>query len=138
MDYRKSEAGFTFISMMLALFIFIVTLPFLHFLLTNVRVEPLSSDVKVQQFYLLLRNDFLKAKDVTSSGDVIYLQLETGEIATIEQYNELIRRQVAGKGHEIYLRDVKQFQLEELHYGIKTVVTTNEGKTYEKTIAFYE
>lgn len=134
----KNEAGFTFISMMLALFILIMIVPLIHLLLTNVRIEPLSSDVKVQQFYLLLRNDFLKAKDVTSNGDIIYLQLETGEIATIERYNELIRRQVQGRGHEIYLRNVKQFQLEELHYGIKTAVTTTEGKTYEKTIAFYE
>lgn len=137
-DLHGNESGFTFISMMLALVILIIAVPLIHSLLTNVRMENLAPDLKVQQLYLLLRNDFLMAEEVTVHSDTIYVQLTTGETATIEQYHDSIRRRVERKGHEIYLRDVKHFQLEQNRFGINVIVTTNEGVTYAKTIAIYE
>ena len=55
----------------------------------------------------------------------------------MEHYKNVIRRQVKG-GHEIYLRDVQDFQIEPLPYGGKIIITMETGGIYEKNFDFYK
>jgi|SRR5690625_3503293 len=133
----NNERGMTFISMFLTLVIIAITLPFLIYFLQNIHTSTYKEDMSVQQFFIFVRNDAISAKHVYSKQNRLLFDLKSGEQAKIEYYPKLIRRQVDGKGHEIYLRDIESFSIQPLSYGSKLVVTTLKGETYEKTIAHY-
>ena len=130
-----NERGFTFSEMLLTLMIISITMPIIVYLFQLIQVDTDETDLAMMQFFIYLRDDVLRAESVSVTESEMYFQLSTGETVKIERYNDLIRRQVDGKGHEIYARDVKEFHLERLSYGTKVFITTIEGKTYEKIIA---
>lgn len=138
MHTKQSNKGFTFVSMLFALMVISMTLPLLTAFLKSISFSASYDLTSVQHFFYFLRNDLLKAVSFfVNNNNQLYFELNTGEIVIIEQYGSLIRKQVDGKGHEVYLRDVKNFSLKDLSYGIKVTVETIQGDAYEKTIVFY-
>src|SRR5690625_2999072 len=133
----NNNKGFTFISVMFTLFIILITLPFVGYLLKNSSNTEQFEDISVQQFFIFIRNEIIYAKDTYVEDNKLVLKTKDEEIAKMEQYKNTIRRQMKGR-HEIYLRDVHEFILEPMTYGVKVTVTTESGGTYEKRFAFYK
>lgn len=141
MDCRKNEAGFTFISMLLIISLLAVSLPFIAYLIKSADFYSNYDELTVQQFFKFLRDDTMNAVDYDVSSNTLYLSLNSGQTAVIEKYEEdriQARRQVDGKGHEIYLMDIMDLKFEKLPYGFRTTVITRQGVPYEKTITFYQ
>lgn len=80
----------------------------------------------------------MQATAYKADNKKVVLDLPEGKKATLEWYNDLIQRQVDGKGFEVFLRDVKGVQFSALSYGVHVTITTLQGAHYEKTIVFYE
>lgn len=141
--YRKNEQGFTFFSMLLTMTILFITLPLLAYLLQTANYSSNYNEISTQHFFSFLQNDVIHANDYTVKDDTIELTVqekcekEDAVIATFEQYGKLIRRQVDGSGHEFYLRDVEDFTVKLLSYGMHVNILTLQGEHYEKTIVFY-
>ncbi|WP_461180551.1 competence type IV pilus minor pilin ComGF [Virgibacillus kimchii] len=137
---QKNERGFTFIHLLLAVSILSISLPFLSYLLQAAADQNNYNDISVQQFFQYMRNEVIQAVDyqICSHPPELVLELKNGDTASIEQYEDLIRRQLNGTGHEVYLRDVAHMQLVELDYGFQINITTLEGDMHEKSIVFYE
>ena len=138
MDIRKNESGTTFLSVLITFVIVIITLPILVYLLTYVEPVKHNNELAVNQFFMFLRNDVLTSEHVYSDDNKMYFLLSTGEIAHIEQYQNVIRRQINGRGHEIYIRNIDSFTLQPISFGTWVTITTEEGEVYEKKIAHYE
>ena len=132
-----SNNGFTLMSVMFTLFIILLTLPFIGYLLKNSSNTEQYEDISVQQFFIFLRNDIIYAKDTYIENNILFLKTKEDEKAKMEHYKNVIRRQVKG-GHEIYLRDVQDFQIEPLPYGGKIIITMETGGIYEKNFDFYK
>lgn len=116
-----------------------ITLPLLVYLLTYVQPVKHNNELSVNQFFIFLRNDVLTSEQVyTDDDNKMYFLLPTDEVAHIEQYQNVIRRQVNGRGHEIYLRDIDSFTLQPISFGTQVTIVTKEGREYEKKIAHYE
>ncbi|MFD2133537.1 competence type IV pilus minor pilin ComGF [Pseudogracilibacillus auburnensis] len=126
------------IELLLTLMIITMTLPFVALFFSYINTPSFEEDMSIQQFFIFLRNDALLADNVYSENNKLFFNLTTNEIAKIEYYPSLIRRQVNGKGHEIYVRDIASLTIESLPYGSKIIVQTVKGETYEKTIAHYD
>src|SRR5699024_3004794 len=139
MAHRKNEQGFTFFSMLVTITIWFTTLPLLGYLLKSVNYSSNYDDVPVQQFFHFLQNDVTNSFDYDVRDDTITLHIpgEEEAIASIRQYKQLVRRQVDGKGHEIYLQDIKDFTITSLAYGFHVSILSLQGEHYEKTIVFY-
>ncbi|MEI3611718.1 ComGF family competence protein [Pseudogracilibacillus sp. SO30301A] len=138
-DIRKSENGATFLSILITFVIVMITLPLLVYLLTYVQPVKHNNELSVNQFFIFLRNDVLTSEQVyTDDDNKMYFLLPTDEVAHIEQYQNVIRRQVNGRGHEIYLRDIDSFTLQPISFGTQVTIVTKEGREYEKKIAHYE
>ncbi|MEW9677522.1 ComGF family competence protein [Lentibacillus sp. L22] len=135
---NKNKNGFTFITLLVTITILFTTLPFTAYFLQS--IDPYSHDQEraIQQFFYFLRDDVLQATDYAVTPTKLTLKDKNQTTITIEQYQNLIRRQVKGKGHEIYLREVKKVLFEKLPYGIKVSITSAQGETYEKSIMFYQ
>ncbi|HLS60614.1 MAG TPA: ComGF family competence protein [Virgibacillus sp.] len=138
MERMNNNAGFTFISLLITLIIISTTLPLLVQLTKTVSYRTNYSELSIHQFYHFLRDDLIEATAFQVSEHTLKLRLSNGESASYSMYGRLIRRQVDGQGHEIYVRDVKDIIFTELSYGILAEVTSLEGDVYEKVLIFYE
>ncbi|MEI3602708.1 ComGF family competence protein [Oceanobacillus sp. SE10311] len=135
--YVKNEQGFNFISLMTMVTIIFLTLPFLAYALQTVKTTNNYEELAVYELFRFIRDDILKSHDYYIRDHALYLLQEDDETVTISKYDSLIRRQVNGRGHEIYLRGVESLRFKEEPFGIKLVITTEEGATYEKIFTFY-
>lgn len=141
MAFRKNEHGFTFISMLLVLTVISISLPFLAYLTKSANYSTNYDELATNQFFQFLRDDVINATNYRvdpSAPNILILDLDDGTTATIGQYKDLIRRQVDGVGHEIYLRDIKGLAFSTHSYGIRSSITTLQGEYYEKKIIFYK
>ncbi|WP_042145917.1 competence type IV pilus minor pilin ComGF [Paucisalibacillus sp. EB02] len=137
MDYQKNEQGFTFYTLLFALTILIMCIPLYGAILKTLKENSSYNEISIQQVFHFIQQDVIKAINYRAESGKIYLNLYNGETVTIEQYGNLIRRQVDGQGHEIYLRNIQDFQVQTLEYGFNVYITSSEGEQYEKTITFY-
>lgn len=138
MELKNSEHGFTLLSNLLAIFIIGLILPFIINLYQATGNSPsYTKEISIQQFFQFLRDDLANSESYDVENERLILTLYDGTPTTIEKYKDLIRRQVEGKGHEIYLRDIKSVLFEKLTYGIKTTITSFEGDKYVKHIVLY-
>lgn len=133
-EFHKLEAGFTYISSLIRLMIITISLPILLYGLSKVKVIPSEESLMIHQLYFLLQNELYMATHIAHDGKRIYYQLESGEIASIERYQSLLRRRVEGRGHEIYARNIQAVKIESVPYGINMTIETTKGGVYERTL----
>ncbi|WP_156290735.1 competence type IV pilus minor pilin ComGF [Oceanobacillus salinisoli] len=137
MGCLKIEKGFSYVTMLLAITIISMTLPFIGYLIQA--TSQLSSnyhELSTQQFFQFLRDELIQSTEVNIYNNK--MKLTQGEtIATIEHYEDVIRRQVDGTGHEILLRDVQNADFRRSPYGITIQITNSKGEIYDKNIVFY-
>lgn len=138
MDCLKNETGFSFVSLFLMITLICMIMPLSNYLLQISKDDIYDRELTVNEFFRFIRDDLIKSYDYdVVNKSTLQLHQENGEIVTIHQYGNLIRRQVKGLGHEIYFRDVKEIEFYKLETGIKIVLTIKEGMTYERKFAFY-
>ncbi|WP_379601261.1 competence type IV pilus minor pilin ComGF [Oceanobacillus profundus] len=138
MDYKQHEKGFTFITVLCSIVILSVSLPLLGYLLQSMNSKSTYSEISVQQFFQFVRDDIIDATNIYVTNRKLYLvKPHENKTATLELYGTLVRRQVNGKGHEIYLRDVVGISFTPLPYGVQVTVITTSEERYEKKFAYY-
>lgn len=128
----KFEAGFTLISTLSSLSLVLISLPLIYQLVYEVKSIS-KFELSPYKFMIFIKDDIHRSEKIIAKDDKLYFYLASEEIAIIEQYGDLIRRKVDNRGHEIYLRDIKDFQTENLEHGVKIIITSKNGERYEKT-----
>jgi len=138
MPINKNEAGFTMISVLIMFTIIIIMMPFFVYFMQMISPTSYDDELAARQLFIFVRNDAILAEQFYERNNKLYFTVNERETATIEKYQDVIRRQVNRKGHEIYMRNIEQLETESLAHGIRVIVTTITGETYEKTILYYE
>ncbi|GAA0602513.1 competence type IV pilus minor pilin ComGF [Virgibacillus siamensis] len=138
MDTKRNEKGITFISVLLMITVIFLTLPLIGFLTKSMNYTTNYDAMSVQQFFYFLRDDIIASTDIIKiQSDAISLHHFNDSIVTFEKYDDLIRRQVDGKGHEVFLREVQNVNFKKVRNGVHVLITTKQGEQYEKTIRIY-
>ncbi|WP_245690187.1 ComGF family competence protein [Sediminibacillus albus] len=122
--------------MLLSLSILLIMLPFLAFIYDSLHTEDYFDEQSARLFFQLMADEINQSKKVDILNNEITLEKFNKDTVTITRYKDVIRRQVLGAGHEILLRNIQQFDVEELPYGIKVKIVSLEGATYDKTFNF--
>lgn len=137
MVFQSNHRGFTYISVLLSLCIIIATLPIIPYFLGKVNMEEDRTLISVDQFFVTVQNELNVSElvRVDTERNQIYFRLNEGDTGIIEQYETLIRRTGDVKGHEIYLRDVKEMELQLIDYGFLLRIKMMNGEIYEKKFA---
>ncbi|ASN05243.1 competence type IV pilus minor pilin ComGF [Virgibacillus necropolis] len=133
-----NQRGFTLLSMLLTIAIVFITVPFLEYLTKSLSYTTNYTDLSFSQFFHFLRDDLIRSTNYTIGNEVISLNALDGTTVTYEKYQDIIRRQVDGTGHEVVIRNIKSLSFEEISYGIKTIITTLDGIVYEKKYTFFK
>lgn len=141
MVFKRSEAGYTFVSHLLSLLTILIMMPVIILLLQIIRFGPDNSQIDAQQFFDYLHTEALVTERVEidqSKNRLIYKkgpedEFEFDTTVKFEQYKNRIRRTV-NNGNEIYLRSVDTFQITPVSYGFRVKLMMENGEVYEKTI----
>lgn len=134
---QPNDKGFTFLSALLTITILFITLPFTTYLVKGINFTSNYEELSLQQFYYFLRDDVIKSTELIVEPTKVTLQNYDGSLVTIEKYQNLIRRQIDGQGHEIYLRNIQEALFTNTSNGFRVSITSTQGEQYEKTIIFY-
>lgn len=132
-----NKNGFTLVSLLLSLAILSSTLVLIPAIYRLVEEKPNTDELSVRQFFHFLTDEVHENKFDYTTSNSIYLKNESGESVTISSYLKIIRRQINGKGHEILVRNITAFMVQELPYGLRITITIITGDIYEKTISFH-
>lgn len=138
MDIWQNENGFSFVHLFASIAILFLMLPCVAGLINAVQYRSNYEMFSIQQFFQYLQTEMNEAVDFQVNDHILDIRLKNGDIASFEEYTNQIRRRVSGKGHEVYLRDIKHVTFKEMSYGVHTKIDTMDGKQYEKIIFFYE
>lgn len=128
---KVHEHGFTLISTLISLSLVLISLPLLYELMSEVK-NMSKLELSPYKFMVFITEDIHRSEQIIAKNNKLYFYLPSGEVALIEQYDDLIRRQVDNRGHEIYLRDVVKFETNNLDYGVKVIIDFKDGEKYEK------
>lgn len=134
MELVRNDRGFTLINALFRLFLVTLSLPIFIFAFAKLKVLPTEDSLMMYQFFHVLQNEMYMAEEVYQIGNRLYFKLNDYETAMIEKYESFLRRRINNKGHEIYLRDVEDFELETIPYGIKLTIELEKGGVYERTL----
>ncbi len=129
---KRFDEGFTLISTLISLSLVLISLPLIYQLVYEVKSIS-KFELSPYKFMVFIKDDIHRSEQLIAKDNKLYFYLPTNEIATIEQYGKLIRRKVDDRGHEIYLREITNFQTEKLEHGVKVIITSKNGEKYEKT-----
>ncbi|WP_424474875.1 competence type IV pilus minor pilin ComGF [Oceanobacillus kimchii] len=136
----QDNRGFSLISHLLMMTIILITLPFTSYMLHFIETPSAKEELSVHQFFQFIRDDVIRSLHAVATNDKLVLTVPSDlneQTVTYEQFGNLIRRQVDGKGFEIYLRNIAELYFQPLEFGFQIILTTSSGDQYEKTISFY-
>lgn len=134
-----NQKGFTLLSMLLAISILFITVPFLEYLTKSLDYTTNYKDLSFYQLFHFMRDDIIRSTDVEIGKQKISLTAIDGSTVTYEKYNDIIRRQVDGTGHEVFIqKNIEDLSFEKISYGIKAIITTKDGAVYEKKFNVYQ
>ncbi|MBP0724492.1 ComGF family competence protein [Bacillus sp. RG28] len=138
----RNDSGFTLLETIItfSLLVIIVSISSssLHpFIQNNIKNDSLNA-LEWENFIFKLQNDINTGIRVTVSLHRLEVEAADHSISSYEQYQQIIRRQKNGTGHDIALQNIKDLQIYPLSFALLTIkVTDLKGVTYERNLNVY-
>lgn len=133
----RNEEGFTLIESLFSLYIltfvttlFIMLLSTLFFKHNEQAIHPFELENAIIQ----IQNEYREANEWSVDKNSVQMTTRYDELVTYSLYNNLIRRQVAGRGHEVLLQNVSTLKCEQLDNGVKFIIIDLKGKIFVRNI----
>ena len=138
----KQEQGFTLIEMLLSILIVIIIAHLiLQTMLVIVPQNEKAKGINSREWELFLMNvkrEIKSGESVrVSSNQLAILTSFPEKVSSIHRYNNLIRRQVDFKGHEVLLHNVKSLHVEQKDYYIKMTVIDVNDQIFSANLFYY-
>ncbi len=134
-SYGNDEKGMTlfevlisFLILLVCTHLFLLYLPFFQIDNTN-RQE-------IQMFFQLVKEDMMHAYKIDVTEARIDITEDSGNRYTFLQSGNNVIRRKNGEGHEIALKNIKQFQGKKTSYGADIYVTDVHGVVWRQPIGF--
>ncbi len=99
-------------------------------LLTHLQKQPQSlQSEETALFFSMIGKEIREAGAVEIRNNALFITLSTGEVVSFTRYHSLIRKQVNGLGHEVWVQNIQEMKVEETeeHY-VYVTLTDKEGK----------
>lgn len=134
---HNNQAGYSFINLLLSLVIYFTIISsftlILHFVSTQTHYPDDLKPFEWEVFLIQIQRELNEASNIETTTNQLSFQNKEGETVTIHQYQNLLRRQVEGRGHEIVLLQVKESAFIEENTGVTLKVVSTAGKNFSFT-----
>lgn len=137
-----NERGYTFLNLFFTFLIYsfiisTITIVF-HFLVSHSQHPDDLKPYEWELFVIQLHREIKESSSVTVNETNISFINKQGQNVSINKYNNLIRRQIEGKGHEIMLLKVISVTFQKVDSGIELSVVSEAGKNYSHIFRSYK
>lgn len=133
----RGNRGFTLYETIVSLFLLSVVIMIVPLILAYFKQShPDKLQVKeVELFFMQISREIHGAKSMFINNHHLIVVLDNGDRASYEQYNDLIRRRVNLKGHEVMLQHIQT-----VHYEVNDTIVSiriegKRGEQYERKFA---
>ncbi len=136
----NNERGITLLEALLSLFLTMFILQALPYILKTVWIYSQQSpqkDVEVYQLYHFIEQDLYTTRSISTISDGVRLYKQNGDQVDIEQYGNMIRRQVNHQGHQGLLHNVKSLEVRPSSNGFYILLQKEGGSEYQKLFNLY-
>ncbi|MDM5359678.1 competence type IV pilus minor pilin ComGF [Peribacillus sp. ACCC06369] len=131
----RKDDGFTMIELLFSLMILMTTSLFVLQLFSIIHTQMRSIDKlhpkEWEVFTMQMKQEVRSSKVQDVMGNKLYL-LSGEQLSSIEQYEDKVRRRVNGKGHEVILQNISEFQVEKDGSVIVLNITDKAGTTFSR------
>lgn len=134
---HSNERGFTLLTVLFSLAIISATLALIPTIYRLIDQQSYTDELSIRQFFHFLSDEIHENDFNYVHANTIYLTNQTGENISLSLYQDMLRKQTNQNGHEILVRNIHTFDVEELSYGIHVTIKTITGEIYAKTFTFY-
>lgn len=136
----QKNNGFTLIEMLISLVVFMVISMLAVQVFSAVHTHTTkTNELQVEEwemFSLQIQRELRNSKEQAVKNNRLYL-LVNGAWITVEHYQNIVRRQVDGGGHDVMLQNISSFQVEQRGTKMIVHVTDQQKHTYSRTFHPY-
>jgi competence protein ComGF len=129
------DKGFTLLEALIALGILMLIVSTIPLLLTPLKEEPKAEAVSIRQGLYFISLEIYKGNNIQAAEGKLFIQTQQGQTAVFEKYKNMIRRQVDGKGHEVYLHRIQDWKVTQHGDTIVITIKANKDEVYEKRLS---
>jgi competence protein ComGF len=137
----RKEGGFTLLEMLITFSLFLMIMSFLPVMIkmtkeqqvAAVSLSKLEWDIFLQQLTFEVREGY----DVECNNQQLTFTNYGQQKVTYERYGQMIRRRVAGAGHEVLLQNISSVQFIRVNGGIVVQVRDLENRLYAERISLF-
>ncbi|MBY6035520.1 prepilin-type N-terminal cleavage/methylation domain-containing protein [Fictibacillus nanhaiensis] len=109
----KSKKGYTLIEVVIALGVLLMIASLLpSFLIPIQKQPPLSQLEETSLFFSMLGKEIREGKLLEVNNNILFITDSNGDVKSFSKYHTLIRKQVNGLGHEVWLQNINSIKLE--------------------------
>ncbi|MGA4719439.1 competence type IV pilus minor pilin ComGF [Fictibacillus nanhaiensis] len=128
-EIPANKNGYTLVESMIALGILIVITFMMTMLLTHLQKQPQSvQSEETALFFSMIGKEIREAATFEVRNNALFITLSTGEVISFARYHSLIRKQVNGLGHEVWVQNIQEMKVEEIEERyIYVTLTDKEG-----------
>jgi competence protein ComGF len=106
----RTQEGFTLIETIIALAVLVMLSSLVPLLLAPIQKHPPSSQLEeTALFFSMLGKEFREGSSFQITNNVLFIKKTGGDEISFSRYRTLIRKQINGMGHEVWLQEIQLF-----------------------------
>jgi competence protein ComGF len=128
------EEGHTLIEALMALSVMVLLAYIISFSLIPIQEKPISAQFEeTNLFFTMLGKEVREGVSIEVRNNMLYITHSNGDVISFSKYHNLVRKQVNGLGHEIWVQNIREMQMNKHSDLILTVVLIDfEGNEFKR------
>lgn len=135
----RNEKGFTLLEMLLTFSIFLLIVSFIPMMINVVfidsKTEKSFNELEWEVFIQQAKIEIREATEITATNDTLFFNMSNGDIISYEKYQDVIRRRVNNRGHEVLLQNIVKVEYTPVSNGILIETVDRNGNKYKRRIS---
>ncbi|MDR7072714.1 ComGF family competence protein [Fictibacillus barbaricus] len=108
----KSERGYTLLEVIIALGVLLMLTSIIPlFLIPLQKAPPISQLEDTILFFSMIGKEIREASAIEIQNNQLNLAADNGNVTSFSKYHSLIRKQVNGMGHEVWLQNINSLEI---------------------------
>lgn len=132
--YAISQKGYSLMEAFIALTVLLMLSSLIPLLFIPIQKQPPNPQMEeTSLFFSMLGKEIREGKSIEVNNNSLYVTLTNGNVLSFSRYHSLIRKQVNGLGHEVWVQNISEMILKKHSDALIAVkLIDTQGKEYER------
>ncbi|MCM3716790.1 ComGF family competence protein [Fictibacillus phosphorivorans] len=132
--YADSQKGYSLMEAFIALTVLLMLSSLIPLLFVPIQKKPSVPQMEeTSLFFSMLGKEIREGKFFDVNNHSLFITLSNGDVAEFSKYHSLVRKQVNGLGHEVWVQNIRQMILKKHSNELLTVkLIDTQGNEYER------